>query len=260
MQFPNPKETDMKYKALITDLDGTVILNEQYAKPTPRVVKAINEAQKVLKVSTATGRPFSTAEWVMKPLKISSPSIITAGTQIIDPLTGRILWEETMDKEIVQKILTFTDTLPYDVILASQYVTFPEQPRPKKIQSEAVIYIGWVPISESDAIVQKIKTIANVSVHAAMGYPSNTYGLHVTSINASKKHAIHKLMEILGVTKNEIIGIGDSNNDLPLFEAVGLKIAMGNATDLLKENADYIAPSVEDDGVADVIKRFILNS
>lgn len=249
----------MKYKALITDLDGTVILNEQYAKPTQKVIEAITKAQKILKVSIATGRPLSTAEWVMKPLEISHPSIITAGTQIIDPLTKKILWEEAMDKDTVQKVLSLTDTLPYNVVLSSQYATFPEQPRPKKIQSEAVIYIGWVPISESDTIIKKIKSVANVSVHAAMGYPSNTYGLHVTSINASKKHAIHRLMEILGVTKDEIIGIGDSNNDLPLFEAVGLKIAMGNATSLLKESADYIAPPVEKDGVADVIEKFILS-
>lgn len=250
----------MKYKALITDLDGTAILNEQYAKPSLRVIEAVKNAQKVIKVSAATGRPLSTAQWVMKPLGIRDFSITTAGTQIINPQTGEILWQETIPEATVKKLLTLVDKMPYDVTLASQYSTFPEQPRPKEIKDEAVIYISWVPVNESQEVIEKIRSVADVSVHAAMGYPPNTYGLHVTSAKASKKHAIHKLTELLDVKKEEIIGIGDSNNDLPLFEAVGLKIAMGNATDLLKEKADYIAPSVENDGLVDVIEKFILNA
>ncbi len=60
------------------------------------------------------------------------------------------------------------------------------------------------------------------------------------------------------ILRNEIIGVGDSYNDFPLLMACGLKVAMGNAAPELKEIADYIAPTVEEDGVVDVIKRFVL--
>jgi hydroxymethylpyrimidine pyrophosphatase-like HAD family hydrolase len=55
-----------------------------------------------------------------------------------------------------------------------------------------------------------------------------------------------------------MIGVGDGHNDLPLFEACGFRVAMGNADEELKKLADYIAPSVEDDGIVDVIEKFIL--
>jgi hydroxymethylpyrimidine pyrophosphatase-like HAD family hydrolase len=55
-----------------------------------------------------------------------------------------------------------------------------------------------------------------------------------------------------------MIGVGDGYNDFPLLEACGLKVAMGNALEDLKGIADYIAPSVDEDGVANVIEKFIL--
>ena len=57
-----------------------------------------------------------------------------------------------------------------------------------------------------------------------------------------------------------MIGVGDARNDAPLLNVCGLKVAMGNADDKLKKIAHYIAPSVDEDGVAHVVERFILSS
>ena len=61
----------------------------------------------------------------------------------------------------------------------------------------------------------------------------------------------------MGIETHEIISIGDSYNDFPLLMASGLRVAMGNAFSDLKEIAHYIAPSVQQDGVADVIQKFV---
>ena len=63
---------------------------------------------------------------------------------------------------------------------------------------------------------------------------------------------------MLNIKTDEIIGIGDGYNDFPLLMACGLKVAMGNAVEELKAIADYIAPSVEEDGVVDVINKFVV--
>ena len=65
---------------------------------------------------------------------------------------------------------------------------------------------------------------------------------------------------LLKIKTTEIIGVGDGYNDFPMLLACGLKVAMDNANDDLKAIADYIAPSVDDDGVADVIEKYILNA
>jgi len=74
----------------------------------------------------------------------------------------------------------------------------------------------------------------------------------------SRASRIFKVAKILGIDTHEIIGIGDGYNDFPLLMACGLKVAMGNAVEDLKAIADYIAPTVSQDGVADVINKFVL--
>jgi hydroxymethylpyrimidine pyrophosphatase-like HAD family hydrolase len=76
--------------------------------------------------------------------------------------------------------------------------------------------------------------------------------------NASKGIAISKLAEHLGISKNEIACIGDGENDLTMFAQSGIKFAMGNAVEALKENADYILPDNNSDGVAFAIENYIL--
>jgi len=61
----------------------------------------------------------------------------------------------------------------------------------------------------------------------------------------------------LDIKKEEIIGVGDGDNDLPLFDSVGLKIAVGNATEKLKAAADEIVADADKDGLAQVIQKYI---
>lgn len=77
---------------------------------------------------------------------------------------------------------------------------------------------------------------------------------------ASKGIALAELAKRLGIKKEEIACIGDGENDLPMFEASGLKFAMGNAVDILKEKADFVLPSNNGDGVAFAINKYILKN
>ncbi len=77
---------------------------------------------------------------------------------------------------------------------------------------------------------------------------------------ASKGIALSKLAKHLGIKKEEIACIGDGENDLPMFEVSGMKFAMGNAVDSLKEKADYVLPSNNEDGVAYAINEYILKN
>jgi hydroxymethylpyrimidine pyrophosphatase-like HAD family hydrolase len=82
--------------------------------------------------------------------------------------------------------------------------------------------------------------------------------VHITHAQATKQHSIQVLIESLGLDSSEVIGIGDSANDLPIFKATGHRIAMGNAEAILKGQADEIAPHVDDDGLAQIIEKYFL--
>jgi hydroxymethylpyrimidine pyrophosphatase-like HAD family hydrolase len=66
------------------------------------------------------------------------------------------------------------------------------------------------------------------------------------------------VVDYLGIDLSETITVGDSYNDIGIFKVAGTKVAMGHAPESLKALADWIAPPVEEDGVATTIEKFIL--
>lgn len=79
----------------------------------------------------------------------------------------------------------------------------------------------------------------------------------IANIDSNKGIAVKKMLEILNIKKEETIAIGDDNNDLSMFEQVGYKVAMGNAIDIVKEKADEITLSNDEDGVAVFLEKLL---
>lgn len=251
-----------KFKALMIDCDGTILENKIDALPSPKVTKAVNQASKLLHVGIATQRPLFYTQAILKHLRLSGPSIINGGAQIVDSQTLRILHEELIAKEDLYKVVEIVkgfkkkhdlkfmiqDTDGLDQEFADSYI--PSKP----------IQVGIYSLESevADQLKDKLSTISSISVHKVASWEMERFGVVVTHALATKQHGIFEVAKILNIDTHEIIGIGDGYNDFPLLMACGLKVAMGNAVDELKEIADYVAPSVEEDGVADVINKFVL--
>jgi hydroxymethylpyrimidine pyrophosphatase-like HAD family hydrolase len=89
--------------------------------------------------------------------------------------------------------------------------------------------------------------------------PSNNINfINAISRSVSKGDSLRNVADYLNIDLEQIMAIGDSFNDLPVFEVAGLSVAMGNAPEDLKKLADWVAPPVEKDGVAVAIEKFIL--
>lgn len=250
-------EADMKYKAVIFDIDGTAVENAQYAKPSKRLIDEVQRAKDKAYICAATGRIWATAKWVIEPLKLTAPCIISAGAEIINPVSKQILWNKIMNKQQVSEILTIAKTFPYVIHCASQLNDFPKVTK-LQVRDESVVYIDNVPEEVQNEIVKKLSAIADIAIHQGPGYVHGSVNFNITHKEATKSHAIAELIRMIGVQKEEIIGVGDGDNDMPLFDAVGWKVAVGNATENLKKNADEIVSSAKDDGLAKVIQKYIL--
>lgn len=83
--------------------------------------------------------------------------------------------------------------------------------------------------------------------------------IEITRSGVSKGSAVEALARHLGLTRSEVIAVGDSGNDLSMVEYAGLGVAMENASEALRQKADYITASNDEDGVAQVIERYILS-
>ncbi|MGH7245314.1 MAG: HAD family hydrolase, partial [Candidatus Levyibacteriota bacterium] len=111
---------------------------------------------------------------------------------------------------------------------------------------------------QADAFITKATHIPTISVNKVPSWTKGKVDALISHVGATKQHGIMEVAKFLGIETKDMIGVGDGYNDFPLLLSCGLKIAMGNAVTDLKAIADYVAPSVEEDGVADIIEKFVL--
>ncbi len=247
------------YKALILDVDGTIMLNKRDAMPSQKVTEAIVKAGKRIHICLATSRPYNAVSHIFDHLKLSDYSIVNGGAQIFDMKTRKVVWEQLIDQndvEAVCDILQNNIRVPFWLNDGRKDTFIPRDPIPKQVFQ---IYVTAKLTNETaDIYIKKISHIAGIAAHKVPSWDKGCYDILIGHAGATKQHGIFEIAKLLEIETHAIIGVGDGYNDFPLLMACGLKIAMENADLGLKAIADYIAPPVEKDGIIDVINKFIL--
>ena len=250
-----------KFKALIIDCDGTLIANSRDALPTLFVTETILKASNLMHIGIATQRSLLSSRPIIEHLKLTGPSIIHGGAQVIDSQTFKILHEELIEIDDLYKaikiIKKFKNKYNLSYLIQDGKGKDKEGNESYVPREPMVVYIPELKEEIADDLRSELSAISNLSAYKFLHW-DNQFSVVITSAKATKQHGIFEVAKILDIDTKEIIGIGDGYNDFPLLMACGLKVAMGNAVEDLKAIADYIAPSVEEDGVAEVINKFIL--
>lgn len=247
------------------DIDGTLVPYDYQALPSDNVASAIKKAQGLVEVCTVTGRSYAFLEPVLKKLKLTSGyAVVNNGAYVINIASKEIVHEQTINDEDAHEItdLFHKEQIPFYV----KQDPFEREsldlsyPKDRKITRASMFFTQELFLSEKiDNFIDTLSHNPNLTIHKTHHNHPEKFGVIITHANATKLHGIHKISELLYVDPQEMIGVGDSYNDFPLLLACGLKVAMGNAIEDLKAIADYVAPHVNEDGVADVIEKFILN-
>lgn len=239
------------YEAIIFDLDGTAIPNQPGGMPSERLIKAVSRAKDNLKVCAATGRPISNAKSILEALNLEDPCVISAGTQIVNPITGEIIWEANIEPTDVKHILEICRPYHYEVLIRNELMGEGNRASQRQINEHVnVMYIMGAAPSDAKSMLQELDNISDITAAGVTSWTNEGVDIHITHREATKEHAIAELLRILNISKEKTIGVGDANNDIHLFKAVGKKVAMGNATDLLKSQADEVCGSIDEDGLA----------
>ena len=253
------KQKNSKYKALILDVDGTIMPNKRDAMPNPKITEMITKANKIMHVCLATSRPYNASSHIFEHLKLSDYCIVNGGAQIVDMKTKKFVWEQAIEKTDAKAVCDILQNLmhvPFWLNNGYKDTFIPPDTMPKQVFQ---IYItGKLTNAIADSHIKKISHIANIASHKVPSWDEGYYDILISHALATKQYGIFEIAKLLHIPTHAIIGVGDGYNDFPLLMACGLKVAMGNADPELKTIADYIAPPVEKDGVADVINKFIL--
>lgn len=241
--------------AIIFDLDGTVMPSARHSMPGPEICAAVTTNRDKLILCAATGRAWRDAGPVIKALGVNRPSIINGGTSIVDPESETILWEETIPAKTAAGIYKIAKKYPYPFSF-SKGLTIVEGEEPKG--SVNTLYILDVPLNSPNLklLEDELDNVEGVTISRAYSWGiEKGMDLHITSQTATKEHAVVELCSILNLDRTKVAGVGDGFNDIHLFNAVGYKVAMGNAVSELKEAADEVIAGVEENGLAAFIKQ-----
>ena len=110
----------------------------------------------------------------------------------------------------------------------------------------------------SEEYLEKVQSEILVDFEGVNYFKSQPIYLEIVPPNVDKGNTLKYLCESLNITPDEVIAIGDEANDIPMLLYAGLGVAMGNAKDEVKKSANYITLTNDENGVGEVIKKFIL--
>lgn len=253
---------EIRYRCLMLDIDGTLSpypTTELPNMPTRHVVDSINAAKGIIHIGLATSRPLNKAKEILYRLQLDGYSILHNGAQIIESSSLKNVWHKPISPSALEALFRLSERFN----IRSFYSDFSEN-RPisglKELLTTPVgdYFLDGVRNEDYSSVMSELERITDIVVHRMSSRWEGKHELSITHLQATKANAIVKVASLLGIDTSEIIGVGDGHNDIPLLESCGLKIAMGNSVRELKNVANIIAPSVDDDGVAWVIHNYVL--
>lgn len=273
----------MKYKLICIDMDGTLLNSKKEISHRNR--ECLRKAQEAgVKVVISTGRLFTSADYYADLVGIKAPIISANGAFIREKDSNEIIYKSLLGKEncgAILRVLKKYELIPNfhtsDAIFTEKnnphiqmYMNINKQhPAEKKIQFNMIEQ--WEPVFEryEDEILKCITIDKDIEkVMKAKAELLDMKKLEVVSSSAnnfevmckgvSKGRGVEILADFYNIKKDEIICIGDNENDASMIEFAGLGVAMGNAEDEIKAMAQYVTSSNDEDGVAEIIEEFIL--
>src|SRR3989344_3062611 len=238
----------MPYKLLLLDVDGTLVPVGPHTTPSEKVVRFLDKAKDKVAISLVSGRPANWLTEIFDILDLTAPCIINGGAQIIDPITKGVIWEKAISERTLDKIIALAKAKDFSFLVNDGGIEY-RDPVITEFIKPIAIQVSYLGRDEIDEFLAELRSTSEVTAYPFPSWKEGLADIYITHKEAGKFHAVEKLAKLLNISKSQIIAVGDGANDLPLFKASGLKIAMGNAAENLKEAADYIAPSVQEDGV-----------
>ncbi|MBK8191114.1 MAG: HAD family phosphatase [Vampirovibrionales bacterium] len=265
----------MAYRLLALDLDGTVL--GESLKPTSAVREAIRvvQTQTEVRVVIATGRMFRSALPIARDLGLAEPLIAYQGALAQDVQTPyERYYHSPIPLGLARQILAFAQTERLAVNLYVDDVLYTNPENAYAAQYEAISGITPVVcdqleerlvappskmmIIEADRMPEIRRQLASRfegRLDICLSRPSFC---EIVNRDVSKWTALRCLADRWGIATEDIMAIGDQENDRSMIEQAGWGVAMGNAPETVKACANAVTRSVDEDGVAAAIERWLL--
>lgn len=268
-----------KYRLLVLDLDGTLTKKDKTISEHTRDT-LIRAQQQGLKLVLASGRPTYGIAPLADELRMAEFGgyiLSYNGGEIIDWSSKELLYSNVLPDDVIPYLYECSQRREDFVILSycgDDIIT--EAPEYPYVMHEA--FLNKMPIRQVPNFLEEVKyplpkclivgdpePLHELELEMAehlkgkMGvFRSEPFFLELVPLGIDKAKCLAILLDKINMTKDEMIACGDGFNDLSMIQYAGLGVAMENAQQVVKDNADYITLSNEEDGVAAVVEKFVL--
>ncbi|GAE25511.1 hydrolase [Halalkalibacter wakoensis JCM 9140] len=243
---------EKQIKLVAIDMDGTLLNNRHEISLANR--KAIKEAEaKGVHVVISTGRTRMTCDELVNSLELSSYLITVNGSEI---------WNH--ERELLERSLLHTKHIENMWKLKETHQTFCwaasvdqvwREEFPEDLTKHEWMKFGF---DIKDDEIRKLileELSKNKELEITNSSPTN---LEINAVGVNKANAIQKVCARIGITMDQVLAIGDSLNDLAMIKEAGIGVAMGNAQPFVKESADWVTTTNNEDGVAKAIEKWVI--
>jgi len=262
------------YRLIVLDIDGTLVSHD--LRISRRVRRAIEAAQRMgIIVTLASGRAFPSMLPYLEALGVSAPVISYQGCKVVLPTTRQTIFHRTLPLSEAHRLLSYAQSLNLDI---SAYVD--DRIYLRDLRHPEEFYERWfgLPRIQVDDLVAGVHHEPTKILITGEGQENDRlmpklqerfgslmcivrtheFFIEAMALGVSKGLALEHVAAYLGIALEETMAIGDSDNDIELVNRAGLGVAMGNASEGVKQAADCVAPSVAEDGAAVAIETYCL--
>ncbi len=264
-------------RLIALDLDGTLLAPDFRVSETDAQA-VIAARDRGVQIALNTARWYGLAQRTARKLELSAPLICHNGAHIREPNDGADLLHVRVPQEAAREIAAFCDEGGFETYTTVEGVTYMRTPReamidPARLPNDMrlarthaehvdVDATGFVVFGE-EAVPALVEAFAEryagiLACVAGVSEASPPY-LTITGAGADKGSALRLVCERLGVPLDEAMAVGDAAPDIAMFEVAATSVAMGNAPEDVKAQADAVAPTNAEGGVAWAIRRFVLD-
>lgn len=268
----------MNEKILVLDIDGTLTTStKEISTETKRGIKMIQERGHI--VMLASGRPSPGMMRYAKELELAKYGgylLSYNGARIIDCPSDEIIYQRTLPRRVIPDLYYFAKEHDCGLITYLGETVISGTRMDEYIELEA--RINGLPIKEVDDFISFVNFDVNKCLMTAHGedaaqyvpmlqeqfadslciYRSEPYFIEIMPKNVDKATSLNYMLNTMGLNKENAICCGDGYNDITMISYAGIGVAMANAREEVKAAADYITKSNDEDGLVDVIHKFIM--
>ncbi len=259
-------------KLVATDIDGTILpYSGEFTDEVKNCIKKLKANN--IKVVIVTGRMFEGAKKIAQRLDLDTP-IVSYNGGYIKTLSGEILYEKNLPENYAKDLIKWARENNIHINLYADDTLYSEKDDDEIKRYSEYQGLSYTVKNFSEISLNRIHKILAIDYTNAekvtswvetmsKKYPdlyiikSTPFFCEFSTKTATKACAVEFLTQYWGLKKEEVLTIGDQDNDIELLKAGGISVGMGNGTENLKAHADYITDTVDNNGFVKAIEKFV---